>query len=318
MSCEQLNQEAASLDWTRSRSQTLSGIGISQHHEEEFYTSDSSSFSQKLGGKGTDQLANARVSSVAAAFRRLERALSNVPGPSEAHEEPDPDDFGLDIHQGPDCAHTAGNELNMTEGNKDHCEPNNEPDPDDGNSNENKIEPDPDDSRAGEIMESEPYNETNERRNFSEPDPDDSEMTEWVPPSKADRVLAKTSVHGEPDPDDLDSQTHLIGNFVEPDPDDSQNGVMTAEPDLDNSVVPHQGTFRTQTDEPDPDDQEFKRIQDPVTIVCGRLKKAIEMLQSEVNPSEAVIILQTLFKIIRYSSNIEQHLLQIPICLCLI
>lgn len=264
----------------------MSGIGISQHHEEEFYTSESSSFSQKLGGKGTDQLANARASSVAAAFRRLESALSNVPGPSEAHEEPDPDDFGLDIHQGPDCAHTAGNELNMTEGNKDHCKPNNEPDPDDGNSNENKIEPDPDDSRAGEIMESEPYNETNERRNFSEPDPDDSEMTEWVPPSKADRVLAKTSVHAEPDPDD--------------------------------NVVPHEGTFRTQTDEPDPDDQELKRIQDPVTIVSGRLKKAIEMLQSEVNPSEAVIILKTLFKIIRYSSDIEQHLLQIPICLCLI
>ncbi|XP_059627422.1 uncharacterized protein LOC132290650 [Cornus florida] len=53
-----------------------------------------------------------------------------------------------------------------------------------------------------------------------------------------------------------------------------------------------------QTDELDPDDEELQRIQDPVTVFCSRLQKAIKMLRSEVYPLEAGTVLQFFLKII--------------------
>ncbi|CAK9134753.1 unnamed protein product [Ilex paraguariensis] len=79
---------------------------------------------------------------------------------------------------------------------------------------------------------------------------------------------------------------------------------MRSEPDPDDDMVAPQGISGRQDVEPDPDDQELQRIQDPVAVVCGRLQKAIEMLRSEVHPSEAATVLQTLFKIIR---NVIEH-----------
>lgn len=232
---KQLNQEAATLDWTRSRSHTLSGVRQSQHYEE-FYANNSRSSSQKLGGNISDQLANARASSVFAAYRRLANTSSNPSGPSDIHEEPDPDDSVLDIQHKTD--HVVADE------------------------------PDPDDSEIGEAMEFEPYTESSESRISAEPNPDESQINE-------------------------------------PDPDNSQiNEVLREEPDPDCSMKPNQGISVTQTDEPDPDDEELQRIRDPVTVICNRLQNAVEKLQSEVNPSETVTVLQTLFKIIR---NVIEH-----------
>jgi len=65
-------------------------------------------------------------------------------------------------------------------------------------------------------------------------------------------------------------------------------------------VVPTPESSTLQTNEPDPDDQEFQRINDTSTAVCNRLLKAMEVLRSEVSATQATSILQTLLKIIRY------------------
>ncbi|CAJ1965546.1 unnamed protein product [Sphenostylis stenocarpa] len=78
---------------------------------------------------------------------------------------------------------------------------------------------------------------------------------------------------------------------------------VMAEP-VPNDVVPTPELSALQTNEPDPDDQEFLRINDTSTAVCNRLLKAMEMLRSEVSAMQATSILQTLLKIIR---NVIEH-----------
>lgn len=68
-----------------------------------------------------------------------------------------------------------------------------------------------------------------------------------------------------------------------------------------NDVVPTPELSTLQTNEPDPDDQEFQRINDTSTAVCNRLLKAVEMLRREVSAMQATSILHTLLKIIRYA-----------------
>ncbi|KAL8145541.1 hypothetical protein AgCh_003634 [Apium graveolens] len=359
---KQLNQEAASLDWTRSTSHTLSGARFSREQEEELsYSGESGNLSRKLGGTAIDQLADARSSSIAAAYRRLDSAFSNLSGTVEAAEKHIHDDSELDTQYEADFILSGAKELSMEEVNDNHSECNT------GSNThvcigKGKMEPDPDDSGDVKFMDSETYHVYREEKNISEPDPDDSEM---MSPLVTERVFTETFLHGEPDPDNLratlvngfvdtpdqfihsresqiqhekrldefvgqgdsaasqnmltdDSDVLVEGsalvesmrshqlteNSMEPDPDVFQKGELHAEPDPDDSMVPYQGISETQTDVPNPDDLELQRIQDPVTVVCNRLQKAIEMLQSEVNPSESVIVLQTLFKIIR---NVIEH-----------
>ncbi|GFY97592.1 hypothetical protein Acr_12g0001330 [Actinidia rufa] len=102
----------------------------------------------------------------------------------------------------------------------------------------------------------------------------------------------------------IENKTQLSTADKEPDPDDSHaNGVKQAEDTKDN-LVTQQRIPRIHTDEPDPGDEELRRIQDPVTIICTRLQKAIELLQSEVNRTEIAGVLETLFRIIR---NLIEH-----------
>lgn len=78
-----------------------------------------------------------------------------------------------------------------------------------------------------------------------------------------------------------------------------------AEPDPSDVVrTPKLSTL--QTVEPDPDDQEFQRINDTTTAVCNHLLKALEILRSEVSAMQVTSILQTLLKIIRYAgANVD-------------
>ncbi|KAG8362597.1 hypothetical protein BUALT_BualtUnG0059800 [Buddleja alternifolia] len=89
----QLNKEAATLDWTKSRGHTLTGATRSQHYEDEFDVSTDVT-SHKLGGQASI-LPNARLSSVNAAFERLANISTTLSSSSEepnAVPEPDPDD----------------------------------------------------------------------------------------------------------------------------------------------------------------------------------------------------------------------------------
>lgn len=232
----QLNKEANALDWTRSTGHTLSGSQKSQHFEPEFHVTDSnsnntSSLSHKLGGTRSqmpDYLANARASSVAAAYQRLVIASNNPVTTSESHKEPDPDNsMDATINKPTPDDHELLNSKN-------------EPDPDDHELLNNKNEPDPDDSMNIEPMETDPCEE-----------------------------LAQNLVGG--------SENEVKKESNEPDPDDG--------------ILLH-------------DDEELQRIQDPVMIACNRLNKSIQRLQSEVSPSEAAMVFQTLVKIVR---NVIEH-----------
>jgi hypothetical protein len=294
----QLNQEAASLDWTRSSSHTLNGVRNSEHYEEDDFIGDGSNSPRKLGGSTSDQLASARASSVVAAFRRLASASVNSLVGSVVNEEPDPDDSGFNTHEEPASMDLIEKEkLDIQSPNEAERKP--------------VYEPDPDDSQGGGTLGSKFYPEFTGNRTILGQDFSNSGPTQLLLPSETNRKLGTTKLLEEPDPDEsqemeiLDSEIQTMKNIEEPDPDDSQaNGVVQTQPDPDDNLVHPLGVSRTQTYEPDPDDQELQSIHDTVTVVCSRLQKAIEMLRIEVTPMEATAVLQTLFKIIR---NVIEH-----------
>ncbi|KAL8238111.1 hypothetical protein R6Q59_019192 [Mikania micrantha] len=289
----QLNKESEALDWTRSTGHSLNGSHKTQH-EPEFHVSDtnisSSSLSRKLGGNHlSNSLANARTSSVAAAYHRLLTASINPLRKPESENEPDPDDsMDLTMNE-PDVMDISGPDDHEAVSNKGEPDPDDheavcnkgEPDPDDHEAVKNKSEPDPDDHEAA--------------NNKSEPDPDDHEAV---------------SNKSEPDPDDHEA----VNNRNESDPDVKMNNeAMESEAceSLTQNVITSEPNHIKLEDinEPDPDDgilhdDELQRIQDPVVIACNRLKKSIKTLQSEVGPSEVAMVIQTLVKIVR---NVIEH-----------
>ncbi|KAF9606712.1 hypothetical protein IFM89_027756 [Coptis chinensis] len=385
---KQLNQEAASLDWTRSTSHTLSGLRRSDGYEEEFDEWTTESSSQKLGGKTFDDMATARESSVAAAYRRLVgQSSANLEGHA-VDAEPDPDDTACEMHVEPDPIDFVmkDNDLESQRANEEihNCKSDHDFDVDD----QNRLE-DHTDSCFGEAMETKPYSgihtseisydpdldgcETDKcilhsttygeftgPKTRVEPDPDDSETSKavlknrlvqpdsddslanekvddeslWkvsqVPHSgklEMDGFISGCSNSGEPgrDPDDrmktdLSEDTNKVNEIeFEPDPDESS---LKRDPGQDGNSVEHghynsiadgalqhepdgmMDTSNTPYDITDPNDQELRRIQDPVYAFCTRLQKTIGMLKSEVSPTEATSVLETLFKIIR---NVIEH-----------
>ncbi|XP_052302701.1 uncharacterized protein LOC7468537 isoform X3 [Populus trichocarpa] len=339
---KQLNQEAASLDWTKSRGHTLSGVNHQDQDSEDFYVSDSRSSSVKLGGNVSNQLASARASSVAAAYHRLADASSNSLGASEVHEEPDPDDSIFNMHKEPGAkGQVEKGKVDIENQHKSQWKPHHQPDPDEHPFNQNKNEPDPDDSQGNhhEVMDilnggirpdktiDEPDPDDSQgnhheamdilnigicpAKTIDEPDPDDSQGNHHEVMDTLNGGIRADKTFDEPDPDDclvtenIEDHLHLKKAYKEPDPDESEtNQVVQAEPDPDDDLAASDEVSRMQIDEPDPDDEELRRIQDPVSVVCSRLQKATETLRAELNSTEAAAALQTLFKIIR---NVIEH-----------
>ncbi|CAL5203555.1 unnamed protein product [Lathyrus oleraceus] len=268
---KQLNQEAASLDWTRSAGHTLSGVRSSEIYEDDFMAEDSSNIPQKLGGNRSDHLMSARESSVTAAYHRMASVISNKLGESEVNQEPDRDQFNANIGENPDHMESSSEEIKYIDTPIIIEEGLNEPDPDDQIKNGMKHEPDPDDSYH------EPLHSQTGTVNMDAtyPGANDSETS-------LKSIAPAIAAHGE---FDIEINT-------------------TAEPDPDDSVVSTPKLSTLQTDEPDPDDQELQRINGAMTDVCNRLQKALEMLKSEVSPMQSTSILQTLLKIIR---NVIEH-----------
>ncbi|KAE8685247.1 putative lipid-A-disaccharide synthase [Hibiscus syriacus] len=332
-----LNEEAASLDWTKSRAYTLSGIRRSDNPEEEYYVENGRN-SQKVGGNMSTLLENARASAVAAAYLRLINTSSNVEA-SKTHDEPDPDDPVLVMHDGDGDENLDIQSQIRAQGKHAY-----EPDPDDFSDNQNKFEPDPDDLLHGETLQlkhhSDPAQNVSQTTlgkpavmsSSEEPDPDDSgassssgNVVEPVAMLILDTKVQRSDIIDEPDPDDREARSKISGcangglhdphhNITietledqahkEPDPDDAEaNEIAKAEPHSDDRLLPLLGISDMKINEPNLDDQELQRIQDSVTGICSRLQKAIEMLRAEVNPTEATVVLQTLFKIIMYSCS---------------
>ncbi|MCH89704.1 ubiquitin and WLM domain-containing protein, partial [Trifolium medium] len=144
---KQLNQEAASLDWTKSAGHTLSGVRSSEIFEDDFIE-DSSNIPQKLGGSRSDQLMSARESSIIAAYHRMATVSTNKSGGSEVNQEPDHDysNADSDTREQPDYMESSSEEIKYIDTPINNDEGLNEPDPDDHIKNGMKHEPDPDDS----------------------------------------------------------------------------------------------------------------------------------------------------------------------------
>lgn len=288
----QLNEEAASLDWTKSQGYTLSGRKISNHYDEEVHLgSGSFNAGQKLGG-ASRSLASARASSVAAAYSRFlhsapeESDLSNKGHLSEA-VEPDPDDAEVGVkgqmssEPDPDDAFMIENYslpqlASSVDGGKG--------DPDGSLDKDEKmmIEPDPDDSVLS-IGQDDPNRfQVEESARTAEPIDSDTE-------SKMVVVDHRTVLESD---DSVFAQTMIGMEFAEPDPDDSSEVVSSPDDSVSNVVK----------SEPDPDDHEddFQRIEEPVAAICSRIQRAIKKLQSEASPVEASSALQTLVRIIRF------------------
>ncbi|MCD9639685.1 hypothetical protein HAX54_024391 [Datura stramonium] len=310
---KQLNEEADKLDWTKSRGHTLSGHSL-QHYEDD-EDENLIGFSYKLGGQTS--VFNARASSVAAAYSRLAQASTN---PSEA----------IEMHQ----AANAGDSLQSNHVDallkkqlndvKVSLEKHNDVFSADVPSDDRKkSDPDPDDCETGSPMKHEPHMDL---------DSDDHKMRSLPPPLEA-------KLSEEPDPDDCSVEKQITGSptSLEPDPDEhtmgikekvaaGQNshvslghhvneeergsfthtnqdgfpeGVKLVEPYTNDQDIIPDGVSSSVIDEPDPDDQELQRIQDPVAIICSRLQKAIGVLRSKANPLEASRVVQTILKIIR-------------------
>ncbi|XP_059276943.1 uncharacterized protein LOC132031098 isoform X1 [Lycium ferocissimum] len=297
---KQLTEEAAKLDWTKSTGHTLSGHNL-QHYEDEEDNDNHIGLSHKLGGQTS--VFNARASSVAAAYNRLAQASTNN------SEE-------IEMHQASNAGDSLEKQLNDVKVESSEQQ-NGVFSADVPSGNQRKSEPDPDDYEAGSPMEHKPHIELNS---------DDYKMRSRSPPLEA-------NLSEEPDPDDSSAEKHNTGSpvFSEPDPDEhamgiekkvtaGQNGHVNEEEtgsftqtngddfpegnklvepyNSDKDIIPD-GVSSTVIDEPDPDDQELQRIQDPVAIICSRLQKAIDVLRSQANPLEASRVMQTILKIIR-------------------
>lgn len=289
---KQLNEEAASLDWTKSRGHVLSGRKIFDSYEDEFVLElDTGVVGYRTGG-GSSSLASARVLSGSAAYQRFLNAsatdlessqnrviISAIKGNVQGTEvEPDPDDVGQDFVQGNvkvepdpddnDAMHVDVAITSGSSGSRSFTEQNiigySGPDPDDdGNqSSVGCLEPDPDDSSNVDILNQELRIDGKHCR---EPDPDDG-ASEFVLESgnklevETELRSNNTILKSEPDPDDSSNAilNHELGidgkHSGEPDPDDTTCGAVL-EPGNKMEVETEQSrNFANMKSEPDPDD----------------------------------------------------------------
>ncbi|KAG1363840.1 Ubiquitin and WLM domain-containing metalloprotease [Cocos nucifera] len=290
---KQLNEEATSLDWTKSRSHTLSGHKITDHYEDELYLGVSSNDEgQKLGGT-FNSLVSARASSVAAAYGRFLNATSSagLVGHQETAQhslnddhktlttiEPDPDDGELKgdlenkhVEPDPDDAQAMDNDVMHVDFIMDSSElssefsmldEHGEPDPDDRLDNGRMFEPDPDDSHAEDSVVP-----------SDEPDPDDSVVGEVMksfeePGSdhiRSNRISENCQNMSEPDPDDpiatgtiKDAKqmedTYVREKFVEPDPDEHTKEMVLITGSIMEPCAQGMQAAESLKAEPDPDD----------------------------------------------------------------
>ncbi|PKA51352.1 hypothetical protein AXF42_Ash002717 [Apostasia shenzhenica] len=280
---KQLNEEAESLDWTKSRSCTLSGHKVSDHYEDDAdYILDSGNVSYKLGGSNT--FSTARASSVAAAYHRYLSSSTSFsfgyPAPSDSSNfdvvpkkavlhselrEPDPDDF----------------EHKNIDDRKDT-----EPDPDDTLMLENHLD---NFLHAEMVLEN--------KLTFSE-----TTMIDTIPNEMDDLM----KIERKPDDSIITSASCSKRKSEEPDPDN--DGEVISQVDR-TQVMPDSNSssdFRLVKTEPkidhhknDSHNIELQTIEEPVAAIFTQIQESIKILRSELTPQTSSSVLQTLSKIIR-------------------
>ncbi|KAL4185042.1 hypothetical protein AMTRI_Chr10g4030 [Amborella trichopoda] len=267
---KQLNQEAVTLDWTKSKRHTLSGTSSKDDYEWETQI-ETVHHAPKLGGRNLNPGIHVRESSVAAAYiRLLKNSSDNVseepkkqadameidssnmnssgfvnmgePDPDDGdlvkskkltlgHEEPDPDDYCFPNSSIMEYKNTS---LPDPGGFCDH-KISEEPDPDDLCDHRQREDPDPDDLCDHRRREESNPDDLCDHRKREEPDPDD---------------LCDHRTREEPDPDEFSTKKGILKHGSEPDPDDDE---IHEEPDPDETNSKVLGN-ELKTSEPDPDD----------------------------------------------------------------
>ncbi|CAO2162868.1 unnamed protein product [Urochloa humidicola] len=295
---KQLNEEAASLDWTKSRGHMLSGRKIFDSYEDEFVLEPGiTTAGHRLGGESSS-MASARALSGAAAYHRFLNASAKEDhasgteieyGPAVVPQdfvqetvkvEPNPDDA---MHV--DLTIVTSGSLNSRSLAGEHTTGYSEPDPNDvgKQSSVGCLEPDPDDSSIVNILN---QDLRLDGKHHSEPDPDDG-ADEFVLESgnkmEVDSELTNDStvLKSEPDPDDssnaIVSQKLVIDgkHGEEPDPDDTSL-VVSKSADETKVIKDKSRTPTVSKAEPDPDvrfgdlnSNELRRIEEPVSANGG-------------------------------------------------
>ncbi|XP_037469353.1 uncharacterized protein LOC119341586 [Triticum dicoccoides] len=288
---KQLNEEAASLDWTKSSGHVLSGRKIFDSYEDEFdLEPEAHVVGHKLGG-GSSSLASARVLPGVAAYQRLLSASSTDLGSSHSsvtksverynvqgtQAELDPDDAGQDFIQenvkaepDPDdddampidvMIVTSGS-AGFVASTKQNTIGFSEPVPDDvaKKSSVGCLEPDPDDSADVDML-----NRGINAEHDNEPDPDDG-TSEFVLESgnkmevEMELRTDSTVLKSEPDPDDSSSsiqnqKVRIDGKHMgEPDPDASTFGAVLKSGNKIQAEIGQSRNHSVLESEPDPDD----------------------------------------------------------------
>lgn len=307
---KQLNQEAASLDWTRSRGHSLSSVTSSDHYDVDREFESQSPLAHKLGGSSSVAASSAREASVAAAYDRFTLASDT----EKEEKEPEPIQIKNYSTGTGEKAKILANEVYGF---------NREPDLDCHSHVRTVLEPDPDDS-GGESMKAEPYSCTMSVTKV-EPGHDDTVIDSDKQNADISEILHFEAANEEQyayskdkgtcnDLDTDDSLTkmkclpaHGHSSVKNEDERCEVEMVMEQEDTHERKIVKAEPVEIScvKTYEPDPDDHdELQRIQDPVTDFCDRLNKSIKTLHSEVDPSVISMVLQTLSKIIR---NLLEH-----------
>ncbi|CAO2812811.1 unnamed protein product [Amaranthus hypochondriacus] len=279
---KQLNQEVFALDWTKSRGHTLADSRFSGPDDMDLEFDSDSSLPYKLGGETARMSISARMASVSAAYNRF--ADSSITSRDSTENELPYSESEGEAHGISKLDDTSKKEEVFVRDQRDG-----EPDPDDLEVSRNGLAAPIVDSSSMQI-------ERDDKRigmTINEPDPDDSE-------SASNITIHITS---KPMNEDSEAQSQHWKVQTEPNPDDIQRDITgKTEPDPDDMVEQLPQNLGVRADEPDPDD-ELSRIQDPAMSSFNRINKAIELLRTELNPSEAMAVLQTLFKIIKNVSE---------------
>ncbi|KAL2938756.1 hypothetical protein RDABS01_022205 [Bienertia sinuspersici] len=325
---ELLNQEAFALDWTKSRSHTLADSQFSGHDDLDMDFDLDISLPHKLGGETSLMSAGARVASVAAAYHRLAES-SIISQEYSADEVQHSNNYTSDAHG----ISSPVDPLNKKE--LFACQRTEF-------SNHAQLEPDPETTtmnvESAKSMEMPNATITemgavaphfSSSRSFDgvnvleEPVPDDFEVSEkglqgptvdCLSMQIENNEIRIASTINEPDPDDSEAR-HILGNVsredqsqlskvrMELDSDDCQQyDTEQIQPDPDNKAKHLPQISEVISDEPDPDD-DIRRIQDPVALFLNRLNRFIELLCTQLDHLEAMVVLQTLFKIIKNVSE---------------
>lgn len=321
------------MDWTKAKGHTLSGTRNSYYPEGE--SANHGSAPQKLGGQAS-VFSNARASSVAAAYHRLSNASNGVLRTPEIHEGSESGSSGFTICQDYNHRHIKGEtEKSLTYtgavqkilpvNDTPHYELEPDPDSDIGEAMESEhcIHPSGDgnhDSRSDHsegivvpiLMKGRPVagpeslgaterlKDLNELKAASlEPDPDDSGLSENVVYCK--NILKSDCDKSSIVKDEIQHSLLAPSSYREPALDDAQeHGFLQSEADPNGDIIVCAKNMSIdEADEPDQDNMELERIQDPVTAICDRLRKVIDMLRCELNPSAATSILHIIIRILQ-------------------